>query len=124
MLPVSDGLFCRCTEGYSDVSHVMKYYTIGVDFPFNFNLIPLDSTTNASTLRQMINEWMNFMPAGSWPNWVLGNHDQHRVASRLGGRKYIDIANMLLLTLPGKRPAELGGPCLLEMEPPSSLTSF
>ncbi len=42
------------------------------------------------------------MPAGSWPNWVLGNHDQHRVASRLGGRQYIDVANMLLLLLPGK----------------------
>jgi len=41
------------------------------------------------------------MPAGAWPNWVMGNHDNHRIASRLGGRKYIDIANMLLLLLPG-----------------------
>jgi glycosidase len=90
-----------CTEGYTDVVNVMKYYAIGVDFPFNFNLIPLDGTTSASTLRKWINDWMNFMPAGSWPNWVLGNHDQHRVASRLGGRQYIDIANMLLLLLPG-----------------------
>jgi len=72
-----------------------------VDFPFNFNLISLDATTNASTLRYWIHSWMNFMPAGAWPNWVMGNHDQHRVASRLGGRKYIDIANILLLMLPG-----------------------
>ena len=40
------------------------------------------------------------MPAGAWPNWVLGNHDQERVATRIG-RDQARIAAMLLLTLRG-----------------------
>jgi alpha-glucosidase len=37
---------------------------------------------------------------GAWPNWVLGNHDQHRIATRIGPAQ-ARIANMLLLTLRG-----------------------
>ena len=37
---------------------------------------------------------------GCWPNWVLGNHDQKRVATRLGAA-YAPMAAMLLLTLRG-----------------------
>ena len=38
--------------------------------------------------------------AGAWPNWVLGNHDRPRVASRVG-RDQARVAAMLLLTLRG-----------------------
>ena len=37
---------------------------------------------------------------GAWPNWVLGNHDRPRVASRVG-REQARVAAMLLLTLRG-----------------------
>ena len=40
------------------------------------------------------------MPAGAWPNWVLGNHDRPRVASRVGPEQ-ARVAAMLLLTLRG-----------------------
>ncbi len=40
------------------------------------------------------------MPAGAWPNWVLGNHDRPRVASRVG-QDQARVAAMLLLTLRG-----------------------
>ena len=40
------------------------------------------------------------MPPGAWPNWVLGNHDRSRVASRLGPAQ-ARVAAMLLLTLRG-----------------------
>ena len=40
------------------------------------------------------------LPQGGWPNWVLGNHDQHRIASRIG-RAQARVAAMLLLTLRG-----------------------
>jgi alpha-glucosidase len=40
------------------------------------------------------------LPVGAWPNWVTGNHDQPRVASRVGA-KQASVAAMLLLTLPG-----------------------
>ena len=40
------------------------------------------------------------LPAYGWPNWVLGNHDQHRLASRIGTVQ-ARVAAMLLLTLRG-----------------------
>ncbi len=40
------------------------------------------------------------MPAGAWPNWVLGNHDKPRIASRVGVAQ-ARVAAMLLLTLRG-----------------------
>jgi alpha-glucosidase len=40
------------------------------------------------------------LPAGAWPNYVLGNHDVHRIASRVGPGQD-RVAMMLLLTLRG-----------------------
>ena len=40
------------------------------------------------------------LPPGAWPNWVLGNHDTARIASRIGEAQ-ARIAAMLLLTLRG-----------------------
>ncbi len=37
---------------------------------------------------------------GAWPNWVIGNHDQPRIATRIGAAQ-ARIAAMLLLTLRG-----------------------
>ena len=37
---------------------------------------------------------------GAWPNWVMGNHDQPRIATRIG-RAQARVAAMLLLTLRG-----------------------
>jgi len=35
-----------------------------------------------------------------WPNWVLGNHDRRRIATRVGGAQ-ARVAAMLVLTLRG-----------------------
>jgi alpha-glucosidase len=48
----------------------------------------------------MVAEYEAALPTGGWPNWVLGNHDQHRIASRIGTDQ-ARIAAMLLLTLRG-----------------------
>jgi alpha-glucosidase len=40
------------------------------------------------------------LPVGAWPNWVMGNHDQPRIATRIG-RAQARVAAMLLLTLRG-----------------------
>jgi alpha-glucosidase len=40
------------------------------------------------------------LPQGGWPNWVLGNHDQPRIATRIGERQ-ARLAALLLLTLRG-----------------------
>ncbi len=47
-----------------------------------------------------IDEYEGALPQNGWPNWVLGNHDQPRIASRVGLQQ-ARIAAMLLLTLRG-----------------------
>ena len=43
---------------------------------------------------------MGVLPIGAWPNWVLGNHDNARTATRVGVLQ-APTAALLLLTLPG-----------------------
>jgi alpha-glucosidase len=67
--------------------------------PFNFQL-PLMPTWGATTTREVVDAYEAALPRDAWPNWVLGNHDIGRVASRVGMRQ-APIAQMLLLTLRG-----------------------
>jgi alpha-glucosidase len=88
-------------EIYLPVDRLMAYYGPHLDeahLPFNFQLIGAD--WNAGTIAGMIQAYEAALPPGAWPNWVLGNHDQHRIASRIG-RDQARIAAMLLLTLRG-----------------------
>ena len=41
------------------------------------------------------------LPEFAWPNYVLGNHDRMRLATRFGGQAQARVAAMLLLTLRG-----------------------
>ncbi|WP_213803699.1 alpha-amylase family glycosyl hydrolase [Granulicella sp. dw_53] len=70
----------------------------GADMPFNFHLI--QTPWNADRIAQLIREYEGQLPTGAWPNWVLGNHDQTRIATRLGEYQ-ARVAAMLLLTLRG-----------------------
>jgi alpha-glucosidase len=70
----------------------------GAQLPFNFQLIR--APWEASRLARLIDQYERALPEGAWPNWVLGNHDQHRIASRVG-RAQARVAAMLLLTLRG-----------------------
>jgi alpha-glucosidase len=88
-------------EIYLPVKELMTYYGTelnGADLPFNFLL--LQSAWQAQALAQIISEYMSVLPVGAWPNWVLGNHDNPRIATRVGTRQ-APVAAMLLLTLPG-----------------------
>ena len=51
-------------------------------------------------VRRAVDAYEAALPAGGWPNWVLGNHDVPRVATRFGPAA-ARTANMLLLTLRG-----------------------
>jgi alpha-glucosidase len=54
----------------------------------------------AREVEALIARYEGSLPSGGWPNWVLGNHDNPRVASRLGEAQ-ARVAAMLLLTLRG-----------------------
>jgi alpha-glucosidase len=89
-------------EIYLPLPQLMRYYgdTLnGAQLPFNFQLILL-TTWNAQMIRQLVDTYEAILPMGAWPNWVLGNHDKPRIASRLG-RAAAQVAAMLLLTLRG-----------------------
>ena len=70
----------------------------GLHLPFNFAL--MRSPWQARHLARLIDAYEAALPKGGWPNWVLGNHDKPRVASRVGDEQ-AGVAAMLLLTLRG-----------------------
>jgi alpha-glucosidase len=88
-------------EIYLPVPRLMDYYgpqLRGAHLPFNFQLLQCPWT--ADDLAHAINDYLMALPAGAWPNWVLGNHDKSRIATRIGLTK-ARAAALLLLSLPG-----------------------
>jgi alpha-glucosidase len=88
-------------EIYLPLERLVAYYgtdLAGAHLPFNFQL--LHTAWNARDISNLINEYEAALPAGGWPNWVLGNHDQPRIAARVGDAQ-ARVAAMLLLTLRG-----------------------
>jgi alpha-glucosidase len=88
-------------EIYLPLERLVAYYgkdLAGAHLPFNFAL--LSAPWNARGIEKIIFEYESVLPQGAWPNWVLGNHDRPRVASRVGGAQ-ARVAAMLLLTLRG-----------------------
>jgi alpha-glucosidase len=88
-------------EIYLPVEKLVQYYgneLAGAHLPFNFQLI--SAPWDARHIAKLIGEYEAALPEGAWPNWVLGNHDQHRIATRVGPAQ-ARVAAMLLLTLRG-----------------------
>jgi alpha-glucosidase len=66
--------------------------------PFNFQLLGVP--WQAAAVRAVVDSLEAALPPGAWPNYVLGNHDEPRLATRLGLAR-ARAAAMLLLTLRG-----------------------
>ncbi len=89
-------------EIYMPPEELAHYYGAnndGVQLPYNFNLVTLP-TWDAPSVRSMVERYEAALPARAWPNYVLGNHDQARTATRVGVER-ARMAQMLLLTLRG-----------------------
>jgi alpha-glucosidase len=90
-------------EIYLPLDRLVRYYgsgpqLSGANLPFNFTLI--QTRWAADAIAEVIKNYEGLLPAGAWPNYVLGNHDQPRLASRIGPQQ-ARAAAMLLLTLRG-----------------------
>ncbi len=88
-------------EIYLPLERLMDYYGeggSGVHLPFNFQLIQTD--WHAQKVAALVAEYEAAIPEDGWPNWVLSNHDQPRIAARTGERQARNAA-LLLLTLRG-----------------------
>jgi alpha-glucosidase len=89
-------------EIYLPVDRLVRYYgenLAGIHLPFNFGLTTLPEW-DATPIRDYVDGYEAALPPGGWPNWVLGNHDQPRIATRVGVETS-RAAQMLLLTLRG-----------------------
>jgi len=103
MRRVVDEFPCRVLIGeiYLPFERLVTYYgkdLAGAHLPFNFALLLVP--WNARAIEKIIRDYEAALPTGAWPNWVLGNHDRPRLASRIG-KAQARIAAMLLLTLRG-----------------------
>jgi alpha-glucosidase len=89
-------------ELWGPLERWVKYYGDQGDelhLPFNFRL--MNQPWQAAAMRQSVNEMEAVLPEFAWPNYVLGNHDIPRLASRFGGHAQARVAAMMLLTLRG-----------------------
>lgn len=88
-------------EIYLPIKRLVAYYGQngdGAHLPFNFQLVT--KRWDARIIAAAIDKYEAALPPGAWPNWVLGNHDRSRVASRVGSEQ-ARVAAMLLLSLRG-----------------------
>lgn len=87
--------------GDLDPQNLMSYYGRNLDemhLPFNF--IPMHMPWQAAKMKQAIVDYYNALPPGATPNFVFGNHDISRPATRYGRENHRSLG-MLLLTLAG-----------------------
>jgi alpha-glucosidase len=88
-------------EIYLPIHKLITYYgpqNNGAHLPFNFMLLTMP--WEPLKIAAAIAEYEGALPSGAWPNWVLGNHDQPRITSRMGLQQ-ARVAAMMLLTLRG-----------------------
>lgn len=93
---------CGIGELWGPMNRWVRYYGTDGDelhLPFNFRL--MWQPWNAQAMRKCVDDLEAALPPGAWPNYVLGNHDQARLASRFGGLTQARLAGMMLLTLRG-----------------------
>ena len=53
--------------------------------PFNFRLIFSD--WESENVKDLVDQFEEYVPEHGWPNWVLSNHDQPRFATRAGSEQ-------------------------------------
>jgi alpha-glucosidase len=95
------GRMAMAEVALSDIKEWASYYGETADelhLPFNFRLVNVD--WNPAAVRSVLEDAERAIPDASWPCWVLGNHDEPRLASRLDPAR-ARCAILLLLTIRG-----------------------
>jgi len=85
----------------ADWAEWATYYGEDLDelhMPYNFSMIHVP--WSAEEIATRVEAIEAAVPEGGWPNHVLGNHDETRIATRYG-EKAARVAAMMLLTLRG-----------------------
>ncbi|XP_043493925.1 maltase A3-like [Polistes fuscatus] len=92
-------------ESYDSDYNLIAYYGNatheGIE-PTNVRFInPIHNKTDASYIKNVIDEWFQLLPENASTNWMLSNQDFSRVPSRIGLNR-VDGLHMLSLLLPGQ----------------------
>ena len=97
-------------EVFGPPENIVRYYggdkVDGLHLAFNFPLVRIwNPRWTAAHIRREVDAFEAALPAGAWPNYVLGNHDVDRFVSRVNGdgrgQERARVAALLLLTLRG-----------------------
>ena len=105
------------TEAYDELPKLIEYYGKSAqeklaDLPFNFELFKLNSENimRANYVEQVVENWLNATRSLSWPDergamspwiiWVTGNHDNSRLANRIGLQR-VPIFKWITYLAPG-----------------------
>ncbi|XP_059490285.1 maltase A3-like [Neocloeon triangulifer] len=100
------------SEASGELDLTMRYYGNEthniIHFPFNFYLIwEISNATDARGVEAAIRHWLDAMPVGRTANYVLGNHDNGRLASRVGA-DFAMTNQMIAFLLPGAMISYMG----------------
>ncbi|XP_055912339.1 maltase A2-like [Eupeodes corollae] len=92
-------------EAYVSLDSIDQYAGngthLGAHLPFNFDLTSINATSDARDVEGFVHNWMDRMwTKHQMANWVVGNHDLKRIASRVGD-DLKDLVNVVLAALPG-----------------------
>jgi alpha-glucosidase len=83
-------------------ARAVAYYGDDLDeahFPHNFALTEIREWS-AAEVRAVVEGYEAVLPPGAWPNWLLGDHDFPRIASRVGPER-TRLLQLLLFSLRG-----------------------
>ncbi|XP_037024758.1 maltase 2-like [Bradysia coprophila] len=102
------------SEAYGNDTIFKKYYQSadglrqGSHMPFNFVLVSdVNINSTAADFKRVIDNRLEIVPESKKTNWLMGNHDQPRMASRFGSQM-VDALLTLVMTLPGMSVAYNG----------------
>ena len=72
-------------------------------------MILADGELTANNLTSVIQDYHRALPAGFWGNWVVGNHDNHRVLFKVGNDTQVAMALYGLVFTLGGTPITYNG---------------
>ncbi|XP_039953285.1 maltase A2-like [Bactrocera tryoni] len=92
-------------EAYAPIDILSDYIHngthVGLQLTMNFNFIQLGDTTTAKDVEKLADNWMNVMwTKHKQANWVVGNHDNGRPATRIGKQRG-DMMTIIAHAMPG-----------------------
>lgn len=101
VLGVHSGDVYMVSEAYIGVPQMAEFYQAcdnGLHAPLNFNLMTIP--WSGVSFKRFIDDFETSLRPSDWPNYVLGNHDRSRLATRIGQER-ARLAAMLMFTLRG-----------------------